>query len=236
MPRKFWQKIKIVSTIFVLSSKALLASSYFDSPIDYWQNSNSKAEKAKENFNWSKHLDPQEDEFFQEGNYLPPKPFMELARDPSDENIKNWFAMMERKNKLMARMQKNISAYLQKQGGGNTQYLQKVARKLPVTAIDFKRFRFRIYFESTCHHCKKMMATMKNLQDMGFYVEARQIDRKKPQYPVPFVVQFAAKEELANKKIQSWPVLLVADVRRKVIYRVSGYFSSERILEILRSQ
>src|SRR3990167_2697082 len=81
---------------------------YFNNTIDYWQENRSievpkkpdATPKEKENpmqpkpaFDWSKHMDPKNDEFFQEVDHTPPAPFMELARNPTDENIKRWFTM-----------------------------------------------------------------------------------------------------------------------------------------------
>ena len=37
-------------------------------------------------------------EFFKEGDYSPPEPFMELARNPTDENIRMWFQYLDKKN------------------------------------------------------------------------------------------------------------------------------------------
>src|SRR3989338_3450324 len=102
---------------------------YFSNSIDYWQAQQEvKAPKKpepkaqikeqsappKSGFDWSKHLDPKNEEFFREGDHTPPAPFMELARNPSDENIKRWFAMIEMKNKMMERLHVSMTNYLQK--------------------------------------------------------------------------------------------------------------------------
>ena len=64
-----------------------------------------KKKEKKKSFKWSNYLDPKNDEFFKEGSYTPPKPFMELARNPSDKNIGNWIAYNKKKNALNQRLQ-----------------------------------------------------------------------------------------------------------------------------------
>ena len=102
---------------------------YFDGPVNYWSKdakaqvdpapkqevTNSKPEiakrddaantitKEKEEFQWTKYLDPNNKDFFREGDYTPPEPFMELVRNPTDQNIRMWFAYMDRKNELASR-------------------------------------------------------------------------------------------------------------------------------------
>lgn len=223
--------------------------SYFDNLIDYWQKDEpqtpstpaaSKPEEtihAKPAFDWEKYQNPKNKEFFKEGDHTPPEALMELARDPTDENIRNWFATVEAKNRIISTLHDRIAAYVKK----NDKKLQPEARealtrqvkhfKLPEN--DIKRFRFRLYFESTCPHCQKMIATMSDLQIQGYYVEVHQIDKGRPRFPVPFTLIPASSKELQEKKIDSWPVLFVADTDKKLIYRINGYLSSDEILKTL---
>ena len=59
-------------------------------------------EDQKEKFDWEPYLNPQSpkdlEELFREGDYTPPKPLLELANNPTDENIKNWFRLIEKRN------------------------------------------------------------------------------------------------------------------------------------------
>ena len=107
---------------------------YFNGTINYWKSQPKELEKEpkleitnpkqeipktedatiKENtktqeFQWNKYLDPKNTEFFREGDYTPPEPFMELVRNPSDQNIRMWFAYMDRKNELAGRLSKRIT-------------------------------------------------------------------------------------------------------------------------------
>ena len=107
--------------------------------------------------------------------------------------------------------------------------------KIDTRSTDPKRFRFRMYFESSCPHCQKMMDELITLQDMGFYVELRQIDGNK-EYArgLPFIVHRASKSEIKEKKIDAWPVLFIGDQEKKVVYRINGFHKAEDILLTLQ--
>ena len=227
--------------LLLLSSQGF-GLSYFSKEIDYWkekkteETTTKKAEKTN-GFPWKKYLDPKHDEFFQEGNHKPPKPFMELARNPSDQNIKNWFAVIEKKNELMQKLQLNLAAYLKKHAK-KAKPKEKALVKKQIAIIqaerkDYKRFRFRLYFESKCPHCERMMKSMSQIQRKGYFVEVRQVDIEKPKFSIPFPLQRATKEELKSKKIKAWPVLFVADTQKKKLFRINGYHSSESILQTI---
>lgn len=146
---------------------------------------------------------------------------MEIARNPSDENIKNWIAYNKAKNSLNKRLQKRVREYLNK----NSKYTPEVHQvlnekvKIQKTSFDPSRYRVRMYFDSKCPSCKKMFNTLLKLQNRGVYVEALQIDDgvfKQSQFPIP--TQRATKEEIKKHKIESVPFTLVADLKRKALY------------------
>lgn len=218
-------------------------SFFNDSKIDYWNKSKTHTSKKEvpPSSKWKQFLDPNSNEFFKEGNHIPPEPFMELARNPTDENIKNWFALMDAKNKIMSRLQENIQAYMAKNGSYNAQEKQLIeteVKKLNPTTIldgDIKRFRFQLYVDSHCGHCKKMLETMKEFIQLGYYVEIKQID-KEPLGPLPFVLTYASTNEIKQKQITSWPVLFVADTKKEKIYRINGFNSTKDIITKLSSK
>lgn len=232
------------------------AFDYFHSKIDYWGNPKKKettavveekvmeekkpiAESPPSSFDWKKQLDPKNDEFFKEGDHTPPAAFMELARNPTDQNITNWFKLMEKKNELSTRLSQRIQQYLSKTtklAPQERQVMAEAAKNFEAKEVDYKRFRFRMYFESSCPHCKSMMETMKELQDSGFYVEIRQIDQNpKVAMPLPFPVELATPQELKEKEITSWPVLFIGDLQKKVTYRLNGYRSTQEVLSVIQS-
>lgn len=200
-----------------------------------------KAEEVqKDKFPWEKHLDPKNKEFFKEGEYTPPEPFMELVRNPSDENLKMWFAYMDKKNELSTRLHERMSEYLAKNGGGiPNEQKQSIAQLAPVNnqKVEPRNYRLRMYFSSTCPHCQKMMGTLSNLQDQGFYIEGRQIDRgSKGLMAAPFPVEFASPQETQQKNIQSVPLLLIGDLKKKLVYRLTGYQTTDAVISAIQQQ
>ncbi len=141
---------------------------YFEREIDYWNTKKDpvKTEQApavllkkpepSSTFDWKKHLDPKNPEFFKEGDYTPPDAFMEIARNPTDENLKMWFSYIDKKNQLAVRLQERMSEFLAKEGKNlepaAKESLQAQVRSVPRIPPEAKRYRFRLYFDSACPH------------------------------------------------------------------------------------
>lgn len=230
---------------------------YFENSIDYWGKEetsevkdSSKTESklirpeekkeaatntTKEDFQWNKYMNPANKEFFREGDYTPPEPFMELVRNPTDENIRMWFAYMERKNELASRLQRRMMEYAQAAGPSiqkeAKENIVQVASRMPIPADDFERFRFRMYFDSQCPHCKRMFETLNDLQDRGYFVEARQVDNGALDHIRSHVAIVSANAfEVKQYNISAVPLLLVGDLKTKKVYRQSGFLTPEQIL------
>lgn len=249
-------------TVVALHSAAFGATEfqYFGSDIDFWHEQKAKpqtvtAEKKEhlsqekkpggeavtepaERFLWQKFLDPKNKEFFKEGDYTPPEPFMEIVRSPTDANLKLWFSYIEKKNELSDRLQVRMREYMEKNslklGEAGQQVVKAKVANLPKVEPDAKRFRFRMYFDSHCPHCKKMFGTLAELQGRGFYVEARQVDndpRGTEGLSIP--TQRASPSEIKERGIQSVPLLLVGDLQKKAVYRLTGFQSVSSIFEAI---
>lgn len=227
---------------------------YFENKIDFWGEKSVSSKTSlqapmivqsneKGSFPWKTYWDPKNKEFFKEGDYTPPEPFMEIARDPSDENIKNWFDFMKKKNELASRLQLRMQEYLTKNqasapaspiGVGVASRGSKSERNAIV--IDPSRFRIRMYFDSNCPHCKRMFTVLKRLQSEGYLVEALQVDSG----PVPEserVVPLgkADPKELKKHGASGVPFLLVADMKRKALLpKVEGYHEYEDLIGMLK--
>lgn len=220
--------------------------------IDYWQKNEVRsvaesvttisAQKNDEKvdvqrFDWNKALDPKNDEFFKEGDYTPPKPFMEVARNPSDENIRLWNAYIEKKNLLASRLDARIREFNASRSGVEQPPLPlrsepKHTEGSPQKKLETSRYQFRLYFDSECPHCKKMMFTMKELAESGFSVEAKQVDDKQiSARGLPFAVTKASENEVKGHGISSVPFLLVGDLKKKTVYKMSGFKSVSSIFE-----
>jgi hypothetical protein len=238
-----------------LRASTATAFSYFEYEIDYWKQkpteptpkTNAADDREKDakpsppssSFDWKKHTDPKNDEFFREGDYVPPAPFMELVRNPTDENIKNWFEFIGKKNELSKRLNQRIQEYAAQSGAGldgNARSIVQVqSTKEPASQPDYSRYRFRLYFHSGCPHCKRMMQSMTDLQARGYFVEIVQIDdNAQATRGLPFPVRRSEPGELESKDIRSWPVLLVGDLQKKVVYRINGYQTTTDILNSIR--
>ncbi len=226
--------------------------SYFDSKIDFWGEKKATAnpplmvEKTKSleggQFPWKTYLDPKNKEFFKEGDYTPPEPFMEIARNPTDENIKNWFEFMKKKNELARRLDERVREYLVKNGqapvpGPEVTASEKKSPSASQGSLDAERFKVRMYFESTCPHCRRMFTVLKRLQDEGVDVSALQIDRE----PVPadekiVPLGLATQEEIKKHGINGVPFLLVADTKRKALLPpIQGFHDFDEVIRLLKS-
>lgn len=227
---------------------------YFESKIDYWGDkkevhSRSSAvpsiikkseSKSDGKFPWKTYLDPKNKEFFKEGDYTPPEPFMEIARDPSDDNIKNWFEFMKKKNELAKRLEDRMQEYLAKSDGIKMDAFKvekEVPRSMPAVQFDLSRFKIRMYFESTCPHCRRMFGVLKQLQDKGVQIEALQVDSghvSEHEKVVP--IGMADPTEMKKHQVKGVPFLLIADNKRKAILPpVEGYHGLEEVLSLLRA-
>lgn len=242
----FWISLVVFITVKAVASDGF---QYFESDIDYWNDKRSAVNapdkvqmtlpndpKAKDQFEWKKFLNPKNKDFFKEGDYSPPEPFLEVVRNPSDENLKMWFSYIDKKNELFSRLQKRMSEFSTRHATGTREpkiaAFDQAPGKEGAGDIDPKRFRFRFYFDSTCPHCKRMVETIVNLQNKGFFIESRQIDPR-PLLQMPFPVTRIDQNELKAKDIQSVPLLLVGDLKKKLIYRISGFQTTDSVLSEL---
>ncbi|MGK5083501.1 hypothetical protein WDW37_09365 [Bdellovibrionota bacterium FG-1] len=266
--------------MLLLTVNALAAGSefsYFGEPdLDYWKQAAPKggatstlgavrplaaptkgaAQPGVGTFPWQKYSDPKNDEFFREGDYTPPAPFMEIARNPTDSNIENWFHYLETKNQLLHRLQEKLTAYAANHGqslppnmpalpaamvSAAAEAPAAVARAsariggAPAPRPDAKRFRLRLYFDSHCPHCEHMLSTtIRELSALGYWIELRQVDRDEAaRAKIPFPVSPAPPEELKRYGIESVPVLLIGDIQKKSFFKMQGYQTAAAVLGAL---
>lgn len=248
--------LKIISILVFSSFAHAQKIQYFESKIDFWGDkgtpketpvtSSVNAEKSEGKFPWKTYLDPKNKEFFKEGDYTPPEPFMEIARNPSDENIKQWFEFMQKKNELSKRLEARMQEYMARNGNlpstPSSSFPQPSAMtneklKAPQEPLDPRRFRVRMYFESTCPHCKRMFGVLKRLQDSGFQVEALQVDSG-PVESSEKIVPLGKADPMELKKhgIKGVPYLLIADTKRKALLpAIEGYHDFSEVMELLKA-
>lgn len=249
--------LKVVISVLCIFACTSFAEdvSFFVGGIDYWHEAArdntgqavcdrvAPMQSASENltpmrFDWQRALDPSNDEFFREGDYVPPAPFMEVARDPSDSNIQHWHAYIAKKNALAARLEQRLHEYAVRYGQDVVQVPTSPLKRTQSMIPDRSRYQFRMYFDSQCPHCQKMLQTMTELTHQGYRVEAKQVDDLPfDSRALPFPWSKASREEVKLQAISSVPLLLVADSQRQVVYKMSGYKSVSGIFEeIAKSQ
>ena len=266
--------------MLLLTVNALAAGSefsYFGEPeLNYWKQTAPKGDGAATmtmgrplvaptkgpaqpgagTFPWLKYSDPKNDEFFREGDYTPPAPFMEIARNPTDSNIENWFHYLETKNQLLHRLQEKLTAYAANHGqslppnmpalppemaGAAAEAPAVVARAsariggAPAPRPEAKQYRLRLYFDSHCPHCEHMLSTtIRELSALGYWIELRQVDRdESARAKIPFSVSPAPPEELKQYGIESVPVLLIGDLKAKSFFKMQGYQTAAAVLGAL---
>ena len=113
-----WPKLVILS--FLPSFASAEGFKYFENEINYWSSEKKqepfKSEKIKtqkkKDFEWDKYLNPENDEFFKEGNYIPPAPFMEVYRRPTKKNVLMWDAYIKKRNLVHTRAMEKMKLYL----------------------------------------------------------------------------------------------------------------------------
>jgi len=246
-----------------MTVKAQSEVSFFDSnEINYWGNEKKEEknnatkklkkvtkveeEKKGSKFSWKSHLNVEHDDFFKEGKHLPPAPLMEVARRPTDKNIKNYLKYFGMKNLIKARMQNAIESYIKRNNSSGKKkltaqsknYLRHKAKKFKGHVDGREKIRFSMYFRATCPHCKRMFKTLEQLGAMGFVVEAVQTDKVplKERYAVP--VSSATKEDMAYLKsmgVKGVPYTLIR-IQDGKQYSLKGYRSTSEVLSLLKKQ
>jgi len=256
------KQLMVIAFCFLSIGQGAIADSsqsdinFFKAPIDYWgEKKSQKPEKSKpeivkdnkeeskresETFSWKQHLDPNNKEFFREGTHMPPEPFIELVRNPNDENIRNWFKYIELKNKLAQRLQERLAEYAKEQQGTlSDKERNLLARKIdnvPKARLDIKRYRFRLYVDSGCPYCKKMLGTMADLSSQGFFVEVHQIDANSEKLRgSPVVVTKANPTDVKRHNITAVPLLLIGDMKSNTVFRLNGFQTVQSIFASLRT-
>ena len=82
-----------------------------------------------------------------------------------------------------------------------------------------------------------MFGTLGELSDKGFFVDARQIDAGSLSgVRVTVPVERASSAEVKGRGISSVPLLLVGDLEKKTVFKITGYKSVNEIMEAIRAQ
>lgn len=222
--------------IFIIFSFFINAE-YFDGKIEYFsdkQQANSikpqslESQKQKK-FEWKTYLDERNDEFFKEGDYIPPAPFLEAMRNPSRQNILLFEKWNEKKNFLLNRFNQKRAEVL-----GKSPLPTEEVKTQDFSLI--KEFNFVFYFDSMCSSCKGMFEVVNSLVASDVFIEAVRLDDSENQVlglSIPWST--TTKEERKHLNITAVPLLMAYKKGSRDAYKIVGKKSVLEISEILKN-
>ena len=239
------QIICLISLLVISDSFAEI--NFFSKEIDYWNEKNikkniskatptSNSKKEKKEFDWEKYKDIENDEFFKEGNHIPPAPFMEVARRPTKKNIENWLEYINQKNAVQRRFLKEIRKYQASKelSPESKSFLVNQEKLLNFTPDDFKGVTVTTYFLTTCPACKKMFQSLSELQKNEIYVEAIQVDYKKKLKSAVDVPVYLASDKEAKGLIEAGIGVPYSILRiGKKAFPLNGYQNSQGVISMI---
>lgn len=229
---------KIALALFVVSNANAGVFSegvkFFDeskSP-DKTTSENAQKESKKKPFSWNDQLNIENDQFFKEGDYMPPAPLVEALRRPTKENIMNYEKWQEMRNVLLQRYEFARSQYVGKTGNNAP---MPEAPVLEVSERDLEKFHYIFYFESTCPSCHAMFQTINQMVQRGVYVEAVRVDKGDGEVKglnLPW--SYAKAEELKKLNLKAVPVLVAIEEKTQKAYQMTGRKSIKEILQAIK--
>lgn len=236
-------KILFLAVLWVNSSYG----QFFDNRIKYFEEekaepkeSQSVAQEAPkavepQGFKWDNYLDESKDDFFREGDYIPPAPFLEVMRRPTAKNILLFEKWKEKKNHLLKRYNEKRMAVLGTKGLSASPIVEQVTGATKGVYEQLKEYRMVFYFDSKCPSCKGMYQVVNQLSDNGVYVEAVRLDAGENLIEglrVPW--SLASAKEMSVLKISAVPMLMIFEDRTKQAFKVVGKKSADEILSIIQ--
>lgn len=189
-------------------------------------------ETQKKPFSWNDQLNVENDQFFKEGDYIPPAPLIEAMRRPTKENILNFEKWQEMRNVLLQRYEVARSQYVGKTG--NPAPVPDI-QVLEVSEKELSNYHYIFYFESTCPSCHAMFQTINQMVQRGVYVEAIRVDHGDSEVKgldLPWI--FAKPEELKKLNLKAVPVLVAIDEKTQKAYQMTGRKSIKEILQAIK--
>lgn len=191
----------------------------------------STPQKAKP-FSWNDQLDIEKDQFFKEGDYMPPAPLIEALRRPTKENILNFEKWQTMRNLLLARYESARSEYIGKTGMSIPKALAPTSN---VNEKDLENYHYIFYFRSTCSACHEMFQTINEMARKGVYVEAVRVDKDEGEVKgldIPWTD--AQPEDLKKLNSNTVPVLVAIDEKTKRAYKMTGKKTIKEILQVIQ--
>ncbi|MGE3682700.1 MAG: TlpA family protein disulfide reductase [Bdellovibrionales bacterium] len=189
-----------------------------------------RPKEEKKPFDWNSFMNVENDEFFKEGDYTPPAPFLEALRRPTKENILLFEKWNETRNLLLQRYETARAQYVAK----SNVMLPEVKRSQGGNAKTLEKFRFVFYFDAECPSCHAMFETVNQMVQKGVYVEAVRLDKGKQEVrglSIPWVSP--SPKEVQKINLKAVPFLMAFDDETKKVYQVTGRKTIEEIADLL---
>lgn len=221
---------------------------FFKNDVSFWEEKQraknpkkktiTRPKQENKRFHWDKYLNIKNDEFFKEGNHLPPAPLMEATRNPTKKNIENFEKWVNLRNEARKRFIKAYADYKKKTVNipdEQVAFINNRLAQIPEINVDNAKYSFTMYYDSNCPHCKKMVHTFKELNARGFNTIIKQVDRGRIKDDIsPLVIVPASKNEIKSliKKGKGTPTTVVSTKDGRT-YSVSGYYPTNQLLSIL---
>ena len=169
-------------------------------------------------FDWAAYADPSDPRFWDDGgDYQPPRPLLELARNPTPENAARYREWMEAKAALSTELHSLI--------WGEAPQTKKVR-----PSVIWGQVRVIYVYSATCGHCKRSAPTVAALREIGARVVTMYTDAPSPEYPNSLPYEGAIAQALPVVGTPTW--VLEVEGRRAL---VQGYAPIERLEEQIQT-
>lgn len=165
--------------------------------------------------------------------------FMEVARRPTDENIKNWMEYIQKNNDVQRKFMIALNKYRQKNeiAPKSEQILDQKMNELKQIDLGNTKVSVTTYFLTSCPACKKMFKTLDQLQRQGLYVEAIQIDTDKNLKTGVTVPVYKANDEERKGLISAGMGVPYSIIRvGKKAIPLNGYQTVSSIISAIQNQ
>ena len=148
-------------------------------------------------FSWDAYRDPANLVYWDDGGeWQPSRPFMELVRDPTAENMRKYRRWTEDKAQVAADLQRLLALDVAVTGPripspvldvNMESELDQVVRD-PTPAMDWGQVRIVYFYQSSCPHCQRSVAVVDALERFGATVLPVFLDAASPEHPgsVPY--------------------------------------------------
>lgn len=185
---------------------------------------------------WEKLIDPSQNEFWNEGNFMPDQGFLAWAKNPTIENAKLYLIRMNAKRDtlhIMQKQQEQANKELISKGiiANDYDFLTAQTGRLSSKSDtdDFKDLHVFFFFHPDCGHCKRqaMLLSGRNnvtpLQVAGeklvqldglppsIWAEKSDIEKYSPDHSVPILLIFSSKN---NKMVSVKGVHTIEEIKQ----------------------